>query len=127
MSMSSLKVVMYHNPKCSKSRQALQLLEEHGVDAEIIEYLESPPTKKEIKRILKLLGMDDPRDLMRKNEKAYSEHGLDDPELTMDALVNTMIQEPILIQRPIIIANGTAVIARPAENILPLLGLLPTP
>jgi arsenate reductase len=74
---------------------------------------------------LKLLGMDDPRDLMRKNEAAYAENGLDDPELTMDALVNTMIQNPVLIQRPIVVANGKAVIGRPPENVLSLLGLAP--
>ncbi len=124
--MSSLKAVMYHNPKCSKSRYTLQLLQEHEVDVDVIEYLQTPPSKKELKHLLKLLGMDDPRSLMRKNEKAYTEHGLADPELTMDALVNTMIQEPILIQRPIVVANGSAVVARPAENVLPLLGLLPT-
>ena len=123
--MSAPKVVIYHNPRCSKSRHALQLLEEHEVEVEVIEYLNNPPNKKELKHLLKLLGMDDPRELMRKNEPPYAEHGLDDPELTMDALVNTMIQNPILIQRPIVIANGKAIIARPPESILLLLGLAP--
>ena len=121
--MSSPKVVIYHNPRCSKSRHALQLLQEHEVDLQVIEYLTNPPNKKELKHLLKLLGMDDPRDLMRKNEPAYTEQGLDDPELTMDALVNTMIQHPILIQRPIVVTNGRAIVARPPENLLTLLGV----
>ena len=121
--MVSTKIVMYHNPRCSKSRLALQLLQEHGVEVETVDYLHNPPNKKELKHLLKLLGMDDPRELMRKNEAAYAEQGLDDPELTMDAMVNTMIQHPILIQRPIIIANGKAFVARPPENVLIMLGI----
>ena len=123
--MSSPKVVIYHNPRCSKSRHALQLLQDHDFEVEVIEYLTNPPNKKELKHLLKLLGMDDPRELMRKNESAYTEQGLDDQELTMDAMVNTMIQHPTLIQRPIVVANGKAVIARPPEDVLALLGIEP--
>ncbi len=119
--MAGGKVRIYHNPRCSKSRQTLKLLEEHNVEIDVIEYLKTPPTKKELKDILKLLDMDDPRELMRKKEKAYTEQGLDDPDLTFDALVNTMINYPIVIERPIVIANGKAVLGRPPENVLNIL------
>ncbi len=116
-------IIIYHNPRCSKSRQTLKLLEEHASDAEIqvIEYLKTPPNKKELKHIIKLLGIEDPRDLMRRKEKVYESENLDDPELTMDALVNTMVNNPILIERPIVIANGKAAIGRPPENVLAMI------
>ena len=123
-SMGSERIVIYHNPRCSKSRQTLSLLEGHvatDVEIEVIEYLKTPPNKKELKNIIKLLGIEDPRDLMRKNENVYKVEGLADPELTMDALLNTMVNNPILIERPIVIANGKAVIGRPPENVLNIL------
>lgn len=121
--MENGRIVIYHNPRCTKSRQTLKLLEEHAENAEIevIEYLKTPPNKKELKRIIKLLGIEDPRDLMRKKEKIYVSESLDDSELTMDALVNTMVNNPILIERPIVIANGKAAIGRPPENILAII------
>lgn len=121
--MSNGRIVIYHNLRCSKSRQTLKLLEEHASDVEIqvIEYLKTPPNKKELKHIIKLLGIEDPRDLMRKKETVYESENLDNPELTMDALVNTMVNNPILIERPIVIANGKAAIGRPPENVLAIL------
>jgi arsenate reductase len=118
--MSSTKVKIYHNPRCSKSRQTLELLKDHGVDVEVVEYLKNPPDKKELKAILKMLDMD-PRELMRKKEKEYKEAGLDDPDLTMDALINTMIKHPILIERPIVVCNGKAAIGRPPQAVLDIL------
>lgn len=123
--MSVQKVTIYHNPRCSKSCQAMRLLEEQGVEIEVIDYLNQTPSRKDLKHLMKLLGLDDPRDMMRKGEEAYSEQGLDDPELTLDALLNAIVQHPILLQRPIVAANGKAIIARPPENVLTFLGVEP--
>jgi len=119
--MAGEKAVIYHNPQCTKSRKTHNLLEEHNFVIEVVEYLKNPPTKKEIIAILKMLEMGDPRDLMRKKEKEYTDQNLDDPNLTMDALVNTMIQYPILIERPIVVINGKAAIGRPPENVLAII------
>ncbi len=115
------KVVVYHNPRCSKSRGVIEILNENGVAAEVIQYLDTPPDKKELKRLMKLLGIEDPRDMMRKGEKEYMENGLDDPDLTLDALLNTIVRYPILLERPIVVKGGKAVIGRPPENVLTLL------
>ncbi len=121
--MGTEKLVIYHNPRCTKSRQTLQLLADQAPDAEVevIEYLNTPPDKEELKRIIKLLGMSDPRELMRKKEKIYESEHLDDSKLTMEALLNAMINNPVLIERPIVIANGKAAIGRPPENVLAIL------
>jgi len=121
--MIAVKIIIYHNPKCTKSRQTLQLLADQVPDAKIdvIEYLNTPPDKEDLKRIIKLLGMNDPRELMRKKEKAYESENLSGPELTMGALLDAMIKNPVLIERPIVIANGKAAIGRPPNNILAIL------
>jgi len=121
--MATEKIVIYHNPKCTKSRQTLQLLDEqaHDAEVEVIEYLNTPPDKEELKRIIKLLGMNNPRELMRKKEKIYESEHLDDSKLTLDTLINAMVNHPILIERPIVIANGKAAIGRPPENVLAIL------
>lgn len=113
-------VTIYHNPRCSKSRQTLALLEAQGIEPTIIEYLENPPTAATLKTVLGQLGLS-PRELMRKKESAYKENQLDNPDLTDDALIQAMVDHPILIERPIVIANNKAAIGRPPENVLEIL------
>ncbi|MFZ5594449.1 MAG: arsenate reductase (glutaredoxin) [Pseudomonadota bacterium] len=113
-------VTIYHNPHCSKSRETLQLLRDQGVEPAVIEYLKNPPGKRQLKKILSLLGMS-PRELMRTKEVVYKEAGLDNPNLSRDALITTMIEYPILIERPIVLANGKAALGRPPERILEIL------
>ncbi len=115
-----MTVTIYHNPRCSKSRQTLALLQEKGIEPEIIEYLKTPPNKTKLKEILSLLDMA-PRDLMRKKESAYKEAGLDDDSLSKDELIAAMIENPVLIERPIVLANGKAAIGRPPESVLDIL------
>ncbi len=111
---------IYHNPRCSKSRQALALLEEHGVVPEIIRYLETPPTAAELADLLDKLGLQ-PRDLMRQKEAEYKELGLDNPGLSNDALIAAMIAHPKLIERPIVVKGSKAALGRPPESVLTLL------
>ncbi|MFQ5603204.1 MAG: arsenate reductase (glutaredoxin) [bacterium] len=111
---------IWHNPRCSKSRQALALLTESGVQVEIVKYLETAPDTKQIKQVLKLLGVP-PRDLMRKNETVYKELNLKDPGLTDDAVIDAMVKTPILIERPVFLYQGQAVIRRPPEKVLEIL------
>ena len=113
-------VVIYHNPRCSKSRQTLQLLEARGIEPEVVKYLENPPSAEELARILDLLGME-PRELMRRKEKEYRELGLDNPALTREQLIEAMVQHPRLIERPIVLANGKAALGRPPERVLDIL------
>ena len=115
-----MSVKIYHNPRCSKSRQTLQLLEEQGVQAEVIEYLKTPPTATELDNILTLLDMQ-PRELMRKKEAEYKETGMDNPDLDRAALIAGMVSTPKLIERPIVLANGKAAIGRPPESVLAIL------
>jgi arsenate reductase len=115
-----MSVTIYHNPRCSKSRQTLELLKTEGINPEIIEYLNTPPDKATLKKILKLLDLE-PRDLMRKKEAAYKEARLDDDSLSDDELIDAMIETPILIERPIVLANGKAAIGRPPESVLDIL------
>lgn len=114
------KVVFYHNPHCSKSRQTLQLLHEQGVQPEIIEYLKSPPSKAQLKSILHLLDMT-PRELMRKKEAIYKELDLANLALSADELITAMREHPALIERPIVLANGKAALGRPPEKVLEVL------
>ena len=116
-----MSIKILHNPRCSKSRQTLQLLKEKGIEPEIIEYLKNPPSEQELSDILDKLGLDDPRELMRKKEKEYKEAGLDDESLSKEALIAAMMKYPRLIERPIVLANGKAAIGRPPENVLEIL------
>ena len=111
---------IYHNPRCSKSRQTLQLLQGHGVDPEIVEYLKTPPTAGELQTLLGQLGLE-PRQLMRKQEEPYKTLQLDNPGLSSQDLIAAMVANPVLIERPIVVINGKAAIGRPPENILTLL------
>ncbi len=115
-----MAVRIIHNPRCSKSRATLQILEDQGVEPEIILYLETPPDAEELKSILASLGLT-PRELMRKGESEYREQGLDDPGLSDDELVAAMVATPKLIERPIVLANGKAAIGRPPESVLAIL------
>ncbi|MFL6623573.1 MAG: arsenate reductase (glutaredoxin) [Sulfurifustis sp.] len=114
------QITIYHNPKCSKSRETLALLEARGLTPRVIEYLQTPPSAAELERILKLLGLE-PRELMRRQEAEYRELGLDDPKLSRAQLVDAMVKHPRLIERPIVLANGKAAIGRPPVNVLAIL------
>ena len=115
-----MKATIYHNPRCSKSRQTLALLRERGVEPEIVEYLKNPPDQEQLSGILALLNME-PRALMRRQEAAYKERKLEDPGLSKEQLVAAMVENPILIERPIVLANGKAALGRPPENALEIL------
>lgn len=108
---------IYHNPRCSKSRQTLQLLNDNQVEAEIVEYLKTPPSVAELRGILNLLGLQ-PRELMRTKEPEYKASGADNPALSDEQLIALMVANPKLIERPIVLANGKAAIGRPPENVL---------
>ncbi len=115
-----MAVTIYHNPRCSKSRQTLDLLRARDVEPQIVEYLQTPPSADELRRILALLGIG-PRDLMRKKESEYKAAGLDDPALDDDALIAAMVAAPILIERPIVVHGGKAALGRPPEIVLDIL------
>jgi len=115
-----MTVTIYHNPRCSKSRQTLALLQERGMAPTVVEYLNTPPNAETLQGILVQLGMA-PRDLMRTQEDAYRAAQLDNAALSEEDLVNAMVNNPVLIERPIVIANGKAAIGRPPENILSIL------
>jgi arsenate reductase (glutaredoxin) len=109
---------VFFNPACSKCRTVKAMLEERGLDAEYVRYLESSPTKAELQRVLSLLGTDDPRQMMRTKEPLFRELGLGSAD--RDALLDAMVEHPILIERPIIIRGDRAVIGRPPERALEL-------
>ncbi len=115
-----MTVTIWHNPRCSKSRQTLALLRERGIEPGIVEYLKTPPPADEIEAVLDMLGME-PRDLMRRKEAAYREAGLDDPGLGRRALVEAMTAYPVLIERPVVLAKGKAALGRPPESVLEIL------
>ncbi|WP_177419888.1 arsenate reductase (glutaredoxin) [endosymbiont of Lamellibrachia barhami] len=115
-----MSVEIFHNPRCSKSRQTLQLLKDNGVEPEIVEYLKTPPNRDTLEQVLNMLGME-PRDLMRKKESEYKENNLDDASLTRDQLIDAMIAHPKLIERPIVINNGKAALGRPPEQVLEII------
>lgn len=113
-------VVIWHNPRCSKSREALALLRGRGIEPEILPYLDAPPDAAEIGRVLDLLGIE-PRGLMRRKEPAYRAAGLDDPSLPREALVRALAENPSLIERPVVLAGGRAALGRPPEAVLSIL------
>jgi arsenate reductase len=115
-----MAIKIYHNPRCSKSRQTLQLLQERGIEPEIVEYLKTPPDRATLVAVLDKLGMK-PRDLMRTREPEYRELQLDDPALSDEALIDAMLAHPKLIERPIVITDKGIALGRPPENILKVL------
>jgi arsenate reductase len=112
-------VTLYHNPRCSKSRQALSLLRELGVEPTVVEYLKDPPTKTAILRLLRILD-GEPHDLLRRRETPYRTHGLG-PGSTRAAIAEAIAADPILLERPLAVRGGRAVIGRPPERVLDLL------
>ena len=111
---------IFHNPRCSKSRQTLELLTKQGIQPEIVRYLETPPTAQELDAILNKLALQ-PRQLMRHKEPEYKQLELDCPNLSRQQLIAAMVEHPRLIERPIVLANGKAVIGRPPEAVLSIL------
>jgi arsenate reductase len=114
------KLTIYHNPRCSKSRQTLDLLHKNSAQPEIVEYLKTPPSAEELNNILNMLGIE-PRQLMRTKEAEYKENHLGDNTLSRDQLIAAMIKHPKLIERPIVISNGKAAIGRPPERVLEII------
>jgi arsenate reductase len=110
------RVTIYHNPRCSTSRKTLELIRAKGIEPAIIEYLKTPPSAAELEKILALLAME-PRELMRKKEEAYRTRRLDSPSLTRRQLIQAMVDEPILIERPIVLSRGKAALGRPPERV----------
>jgi len=111
---------IYHNPRCGKSRQTLALIEAAGIEPEVIEYLKTPPTAEELDAILKKLKME-PQDLMRKGEAIYKELKLANQKLTRDEAIAVMLENPKLIERPIVVQGRKAILGRPPENVNELL------
>jgi len=112
-----MALTIYHNPRCSKSRQTLQLLHEKGLQPAVVEYLKTPPDSASLTKLLKMLDLA-PRALMRKGEAVYKELGLNDATLSDDRLVQAMVENPILIERPIVVHDGRAALGRPPEAVL---------
>ncbi len=117
---ATMSVTIYHNPRCSKSRQTLQLLRDKGIEPNIVEYLSTPPNPAELADILDRLGLE-PRDLMRKKEAEYAEAGLDNPGLSREELIQRMVDYPKVIERPIVLKDNKAAVGRPPENVLEIL------
>ena len=115
-----MSLVIYHNPRCSKSRQTLALLRERGLDPQIVLYLETPPSEARLGEILDMLAVP-ARDLMRRKERPYRDLGLDAPSLTRAELIAAMAAHPILIERPIVVSETRAAIGRPSEKVLEIL------
>ncbi|MAS83859.1 MAG: arsenate reductase (glutaredoxin) [Legionellales bacterium] len=115
-----MKVKIFHNTRCSKSRKALDILRENGVEVEIIEYLKTPLDKKDIENILKKLDMN-PIDIMRKGEDIFKKLELEKHINNKQLLINAMVKHPILIERPIVISGTQAIVGRPPELILEII------
>ncbi len=114
------RATIFHNPRCSKSRATLQILRDHEVDLKIIEYLKEPPQAAELDRILTMLGIE-PRQIMRKGEPAYKQLALNDQQLTRTQLLEAIVANPILMERPVVCVGDKAVIGRPPELVLDLI------
>jgi arsenate reductase len=113
-------VTIYHNPRCSKSRQTLALLKDRGIEPQIIEYLKQGPDAATLENLLTMLGLE-PRQLMRRKEALYKELGLDDSSLDRQTLINAMAANPQLIERPIVLHGDRAALGRPPEDVLDIL------
>jgi len=117
----STAVSIYHNPRCSKSRETLSLLKANGVEPEVVLYLDTPPDAEMLKSLLSKLGFASARELMRQKEDLYKELNLADAALSEEQLIRAMVENPKLIERPIVLANGQARIGRPPESVLEIL------
>ena len=115
-----MSVVIFHNPRCSKSRQTLQLLHDRGISPQVIEYLKNPPDETRLEQLLTMLALE-PRELMRCKEDVYKELGLADESLSKKQLIKARVENPVLIERPIVVNGDKAAIGRPPENVLEIL------
>lgn len=115
-----MTVTIYHNPNCGTSRNALAMIRASGEEPEIVEYLKTPPSRERLVELLRLLGMK-PRELLRRKGTPYDELGLADPKWSDDELIDFMLAHPILIERPIVVTEKGAVLARPSEKVLDVL------
>lgn len=115
-----MSVTIYHNPRCSKSRETLALLQDRGIQPTVIEYLQTPPDANTLQSILGKLGIS-ARQLLRTKEAAYTENGLENEKLTEAELITAIVKNPVLMERPIVLTNGKAAIGRPPENVLAIL------
>ena len=115
-----MAVTIYHNPRCSKSRQTLQMLRDRDIEPEIVEYLKTPPSADELDSVLAKLGME-PRTLVRTKEAAYREAGMADDGLSRRALIDLMVANPIVIERPVVVNGARAALGRPPESVLSIL------
>ncbi|MFQ9623056.1 MAG: arsenate reductase (glutaredoxin) [Enterobacteriaceae bacterium] len=111
-------VKIYHNPRCSKSRDTLSLLKANGIDPEVVLYLETPPDAATLRQLLKMLGMASASELMRQKEDLYKSLELADPQLSEEALIQAIVDNPKLMERPIVVSHGQARIGRPPEQVL---------
>tara|TARA_B100000900_G_C20528816_1_gene695409 strand:+ start:699 stop:1049 length:351 start_codon:yes stop_codon:yes gene_type:complete len=114
------QAVLYHNPKCSKSRKALEMIKNHNIDTKVILYLKEKLTRSMLKDILDLSGLP-VRDIIRCNEKEYKENSLDNLDLSQDEILDLIVKHPILLQRPVLVFKNKAIIGRPPENILKII------
>ena len=114
------EITIYHNPRCTKSRQTLALLEDKGINPKVVEYLKTPLNKSEVADILQKLGKS-PRDIIRKGEVEYKESGADNKDLSDEQLIEKIAQNPKLLERPIVVNNQKAAVGRPPENVLAIL------
>uniref|UniRef100_UPI003F882A8A arsenate reductase (glutaredoxin) n=1 Tax=Xanthomonas campestris TaxID=339 RepID=UPI003F882A8A len=115
-----MMLTIYHNPACGTSRNTLEMIRQSGEDPEVIEYLQTPPTREKLVELIAAMGIA-PRDLLRQKGTPYAELGLDNPALTDAQLVDAMIAHPILINRPIVVSDWGAALCRPSEKVLALL------
>ena len=111
-------VTIYHNPRCSKSRETLSLLQSRGIDPQVVLYLDTPPDADTLRELLQLLGMERGRYLMRQKEDLYKSLNLADQALSDAALIQAMVDNPKLIERPVVVSRGQARIGRPPEQVL---------
>jgi len=118
--MSNARLVIYHNPRCSKSRETLQILEHNNLAPKVIEYLDEPPTRQELKEIIGMLGIS-ARDLLRTGEPVYQDTELDSAALSEDEIIAAICTHPILLQRPIVVSGERAVIGRPPAKVLEII------
>jgi len=118
--MSDDKLTIYHNPKCSKSREALQILQDNNRQPEIIEYLQEPPNKQELTKIIELLGIS-PRHLLRTTELEYKVNGLDDESISDEEIIEVICENPSLLQRPVVVQGSKAIIGRPPTKVLEII------
>ena len=112
--------LFYHNPKCSKSRKALEIIQNHNINTKVILYLKDKLTKDMLREILDFSGLS-VRDIIRSNEKEYKENNLDNLKLTKDEILELILKHPIMLQRPVFVFNNKAIIGRPPEDVLKII------